>query len=160
MKFSIMCIILYLILFSNCLNKKSNLAQNDLDHKDAVIMPVSIVSDTTVYKMKIVPDTFSYLSDVIPVVLTNYLEKDAFYGDDIVCEYYNESLEKWEKAYTPSNLISNYTLWRIPAQDEKKISVSIFDHRPGRYRFKLTILKPRSLMVISEFVLSDVSDNI
>lgn len=51
-------------------------------------------------------------------------------------------------------------LWRIPAQDEKEAPFVIFDHRPGRYRFKITILKPRKLIVGDEFVLSETSGNI
>lgn len=141
-----------------CTKRKESHVPVAFKETEAIVMPVSIISDTSVYEMKIVPDTFSVFSDRIPVVLLNHLKEDAFYGDDISREYYNDSIGKWENAYTPSNLISTYTLWRLPAQSDKTVSFSIYDHRPGKYRFKVTILKPRQLMVVGEFVLSDTSD--
>lgn len=155
--------IFFVLIFSFCLactQRKESHVPIAFKEAEAMVMPVSIICDTTVYEMKIVPDTFSVSSDRIPVVLINHLEEDAFYGDDISREYYNESLGKWENAYIPSNLISIYMLWRLPAQSDKTVSFSIYDHRPRKYRFKVTILKPWPLMVMGEYVLSETSKNV
>lgn len=154
----IIFITFFIFFLYGCIQKKREKIVPE--EKKTVIMPVSIRSDTTVYELKIAPDTFSILSNIIPTILINHLEEDAFYGDDISYEYYNDSIGKWENAKTPSNLISTYVLWRIPAQSEIKAEFNIFDNRPGKYRFIITILKPRCLKVVSEYVLSTTSDRI
>lgn len=160
---SVLKFIFFGLTFSFCLactQRKESHVPIAFKEAEAIVMPVSIICDTAVYEMKIVPDTFSVSSERIPVVLINHLEEDAFYGDDISREYYNDSMGKWENAYIPSNFISTDMLWRLPAQSERKASFSIFDHRPGKYRFKVTILKPRQLMVMGEYVLSETSENV
>lgn len=79
--------IAFFLIFSfcfSCMKRKEEPIQRDIKEEETIVMPVSVATDTTVCKMIIEPDTFSVQSDVIPTVLINYLEEDAFYGDDIL----------------------------------------------------------------------------
>lgn len=150
-------IIISIIFFLyGCVQKKKEQIISD---DKAVIMPVSILSDTTVYELIIVPDTFSVLSNAIPIVLINHSDEDAYYGSgDIAREYYNDSIGRWENAKTPPRFVPVHMLWKLPAKSKVKAKFSIFDNRPGKYRISYTFTKPRCLKAESEYYLSTLSD--
>ncbi|MCL3851509.1 hypothetical protein M1P97_09440 [Parabacteroides sp. GYB001] len=152
-------IIISIIFFLyGCVQKKKERIISDYK---AVIMPVSILSDTTVYELIIVPDTFSVLSNAIPIVLINHSDEDAYYGSgDIAREYYNDSIGRWENAKTPPRFVPVHMLWKLPAKSKVKAKFSIFDNRPGKYRISYTFTKPRCLKAESEYYLSTTSDSI
>lgn len=141
-----------------CAKKKKD---SIITEDKAVIMPVSVLTDTTMYELIIDPDTFSVLSNAIPIVLINHSNEDAYCGgDNISREYYNDSIGRWENAKTPSNFVPAYMLWKLPAKSEIKGKFSIYDNRPGKYRISYTFIKPHYLKAESEYYLSTTSNSI